>query len=102
MRCRECGALGGCGCSQPRGVGSLIAEGIPWYVPKPSGCNCSSWASWLDSLSPEECEAKFDFIVNHLVSQSSKTIMSVAPEGMRRSAAEKIVRKAIDKAKDLL
>lgn len=98
MRCRGCGALGGCGCSANIGVGTIIAKSIPWFVPKPSGCNCSSWASWLDSMAPEECEKKFDFIVNHLVSQSGNTMMSVAPEKIRRAVAKRIVRNAIDKA----
>lgn len=93
--CDKCGAAGSCVCAS-LGVGSRLADLIPGWVPRPAGCNCQSWASYLNRLGVAGCEEQFDKIVEHLVSQSGKTFLALVPESTRRKKAESWIRKAID------
>lgn len=78
------------------GVGTRLAKKIPAWMPKPRGCNCSGQASWINDLGVSGAEEKFDLIVDHLVSQSSKTWMRHSPESLRRKTAAKWLRESID------
>ena len=78
------------------GVGTRLADKIPSWMPKPRGCNCSGQATWINNLGVSGAEEKFDLIVDHLVSQSSKTWMRHSPESLRRKTAAKWLREAID------
>ena len=70
---------------------------LPWWDMQPhGGCGCDDTARWMDQLGPDGCEAHLEEIVDRLEEEASKRKITFP---FRRSAAKKVVRLAIRRAR---
>ena len=72
-----------------------------WAVSNKEGCSCKDHAKKWDKMGIEECEAKSEKLVSHLVSQSDRLIpaFKAVPAIMKNAIARGMVAKAIKRAK---
>ena len=81
-------------------IGCYVGDNLESRIPnifKSKGCNCERTRSALNSMTPEECEEKFDDFVGLLVSNAKRYSI---PEMMSRPTARKWFRESIDQAKE--
>lgn len=84
------------------GVGTELSKLIPnWAVQFKDGCGCKDMAKKMDRLGPDGCEERANEIVAHLMSQSDRLIpaFKLVPDTLKRVAAERMLRKAIEAAR---
>ena len=84
------------------GVGSEIAKKIPsWAVQFKGGCNCKNFQKAMDDRGPYWCEANFDYLVNHFMSQGDHLIplLQRMPTFAMKVAITHTLRAAIAKVK---
>ena len=82
--------------------GSALESLIPdWAVQFKTGCKCKDMRNKMDRWQIKGCEAREDMIVAHLMAQSDKLIAVFRgiPTPLRRMAAKRLFRKAIDLSK---
>ena len=82
--------------------GSALESLIPgWAVQFKTGCKCKDYRDKMDKWQVKGCEAREDMIVAHLMSQSDKLIAVFRgiPTPLRRMAAKRLFRKAIELSK---
>lgn len=77
-------------------VGTNLESRIP-RIFKSRGCNCDRTRDEINSLTPEQCEERFDNITDLLVANAKKYVI---PEMLARPKAEKWLRESIDQAKE--
>lgn len=82
--------------------GSALESLIPgWAVQFKTGCKCKDYRDKMDRWQTRGCEAREDMIVAHLMAQSDKLIAVFRgiPTPLRRMAAKRLFRKAIELSK---
>lgn len=82
--------------------GSALESLIPdWAVQFKTGCKCKDIRDKMDRWQTRGCEAREDMIVAHLMAQSDKLIAVFRgiPTPLRRMAAKRLFRKAIELSK---
>ena len=82
--------------------GSALESLIPdWAVQFKTGCKCKDYRDKMDKWQTRGCEAREDMIVAHLMAQSDKLIAVFRgiPTPLRRMAAKRLFRKAIELSK---
>jgi hypothetical protein len=82
--------------------GSALESLIPdWAVQFKTGCKCKDMRDKMDKWRTSGCEAREDMIVAHLMAQSDKLIAVFRgiPTPLRRMAAKRLFRKAIELSK---
>ena len=82
--------------------GSALESLIPgWAVQFKTGCKCKDYRDKMDKWRTRGCEAREDMIVAHLMAQSDKLIAVFRgiPTPLRRMAAKRLFRKAIELSK---
>ena len=82
--------------------GSALESLIPdWAVQFKTGCKCKDMRNKMDKWQVKGCEAREDMIVAHLMAQSDKLIAVFRgiPTPLRRMAAKRLFRKAIELSK---
>lgn len=82
--------------------GSALESLIPdWAVQFKTGCKCKDYRDKMDRWQVKGCEAREDMIVAHLMAQSDKLIAVFRgiPTPLRRMAAKRLFRKAIELSK---
>ena len=82
--------------------GSALESLIPdWAVQFKTGCKCKDMRDKMDRWQIKGCEAREDMIVAHLMAQSDKLIAVFRgiPTPLRRMAAKRLFRKAIELSK---
>ena len=82
--------------------GSALESLIPgWAVQFKTGCKCKDYRDKMDRWQTKGCEAREDMIVAHLMAQSDKLIAVFRgiPTPLRRMAAKRLFRKAIELSK---
>jgi hypothetical protein len=84
-------------------VGTELAKLIPdWAFQFKSGCGCKDMAKKMDRWGINGCEARRSEIVAHLLSQSDMLVpaLKAVPIGMKKVVAERLLNKAIQRARD--
>ena len=84
-------------------VGTELAKLIPdWAVQFKSGYGCKDMQVKMDRWGIAGCEAHRYEIVAHLLSQSDMLIpaLKAVPIGMKKAVAERLLNKAIKRARD--
>jgi len=82
--------------------GSALESLIPkWAVQFKDGCGCKDYSKKMDKWGTEGCIARENEIIGHLMQQSDKLIpvFRGLPQLFRKSAAKKLLAKAIDISK---
>ncbi len=82
--------------------GSALESLIPdWAVQFKTGCKCKDMRDKMDKWRTSGCEVREDMIVAHLMAQSDKLIAVFRgiPTPLRRMAAKRLFRKAIELSK---
>ena len=64
-----------------------------------AGCDCKSYAAMMDRWGADECERRFDEIVEHLVQQADKIRLLPKINPLNRFVARRWVRQAIERAR---
>ena len=83
--------------------GSALESLIPkWAVQFEKGCKCRDMRDKMDKWGTESCEGRKDTIVAHLISQSDLLIpiFRGIPTALRKSAATRLVNKAIEMSRE--
>ena len=84
------------------GVGSEIAKKIPsWAVQFKGRCSCKNFQKAMDDRGPEWCEANFDYLMDHFMSQGEHLIplLQRMPTFAMKVAISHALRSAIAKVK---
>ncbi len=79
--------------------GSALESLIPdWVLQEKRDCDCESMRDRMNRLGTEKCKIRKSSIVNHLLKQSGHLILPLAilPEHLKKSAARRLVEKAIE------
>ena len=79
--------------------GSALESLIPdWVLKEKRDCDCESMRDKMNRLGTEKCKIRKNSIVNHLLRQSGHLItpLSILPENLKKSAAKRLVEKAIE------
>ena len=82
--------------------GTALESLIPkWVVQFKDGCKCKDYRDKMDKWGTEGCIARENEIIGHLMQQSDKLIpvFRGLPQLFRKSAAKKLLAKAIDISK---
>ena len=79
------------------GPGCQLRRTLSWFVRDDGKCGCTEFAAQMDAWGPDECEARLDEIVAHLLEQAEKR--SVFLGAIPAVAVIPLVRRAIDAAR---
>ena len=85
------------------GVGTELAKLIPdWAIQFKDGCGCKDMQRLMDKWGPDGCDIRRGRIVAHLMGQSEHLIpaFKLVPDAMKKIVAERLLNKAIKRARD--
>lgn len=84
-------------------VGTELSKMIPnWAIQFEGKCGCKDMQKKMDRWGAAGCMARREQIVAHLLSQSGRLIpaFKLVPEGLKKVVAERLLRKAIKRARE--